>query len=128
MKNDEHVDEHHHWIITPTGERLLIGVRQDVFETLPTGERRYLRHTTAMLDASGRTIDPERSRLVPCHRCGTYPLVEQATRTCAACEAIICLGCAVRVQGPDEDEQYLCRPCAQQARRQARWRFFLSFQ
>lgn len=119
------VDEERTYVLAPDGQRRLVGLRQDVPETLPTGERRYVRYTTLISAADGALIDPERPELVRCHCCNASPLTTQATRTCAACDATICRDCTTRV---GETADAYCRPCARQLRRRALRQFFCSFQ
>lgn len=124
------VDEERTYVRAPTGEHLLIGLRQDLPQTLPTGERRYVRHTLLIPAANGTLINPNHPRLVACHCCGNFPLHEDATRQCTACEATVCLNCAARLPEPEDEPgqpaQYLCRPCARRARLHGLVTFFLS--
>jgi hypothetical protein len=120
------VDEVRTYVVSPDGRRFLIGLRQDIPETLPTGERRYVRHTTLVAAANGSLIDPDSPRLATCQRCAAFPVHENATRRCSACEATVCLGCAVRVPDEQGGVAYICNACARRARRQALVRFFLS--
>ncbi len=133
MKKLDPVDWDYKDAISPDGRRELVGVREDTPVTLASGEKIYTRHTTLLTAADGSLMDADDPRLVSCQVCGTFPLHEDATRSCAECEATICLPCAARLPAPEEPgpeyvSQYLCPPCARHARRHALLTFFLSFQ
>jgi methionyl-tRNA synthetase len=125
--NLDAVDEEHVHVVSE-GQRFLIGSRQDIPQTTPDGERRYIRHTTLVADADGSEIDLDSPNLVRCSSCAAYPLRAEATRTCAQCERAACLSCVARIdpEHPEEPPHYLCGPCARRARRQALVRFFFS--
>jgi len=129
MKKLDPVDQEYTYAQTPDGQVVLIGVRQDLPITLPNGDRSYVRRTTLVPDATGRLINPEDANLVTCQACGAFPIHHNATRTCANCSATTCRTCSAPIPIAEGAEpQYICRNCAQTARRRGLVRFFLSFQ